>query len=89
MPRNGEEGSGQAIAGTGDTGYFWFFNPNALDLAVKVLDGRAVNGRFWVFYGALTDVEYDITVTDTVTGEVRTYHNPSGEICGAADTNAF
>jgi len=24
---------------------------------IKVLDARAVNGRFWVFYGALSNVE--------------------------------
>ena len=50
---------------------------------------RAINGRFWFFYGALSDVDYQITVTDTVTGDSRTYHNPPGEICGAADTDAF
>jgi hypothetical protein len=27
---------------------------------VKVLDGRAINDRFWVFYGALSDVEYTV-----------------------------
>ena len=70
-------------------GTSWFFNPAALDLAVKILDGRAVNGKFWVFYGALSDVEYTITVTDTETGESKTYHNPPGEICGRADVGAF
>ena len=54
-----------------------------------MLDGRPVNGRFWVFYGALTDVEYTITVTDTATADVATYHNLPGEICGDADTTAF
>ena len=77
------------MTGTDNTGYFWFFNSQALDLAVKVLDGRGINGRFWFFYGGLSDVEYSITVTDTETGESRTYHNPAGEICGQADTDAF
>ncbi len=54
-----------------------------------MLDGRGVNGRFWVFYGALSDVEYTITVTDTETGESRSYYNPPGEICGGADVEAF
>lgn len=48
-----------------------------------------MNGRFWVFYGALSDVEYTIRVVDTETTLEQTYHNPPGEICGRADTAAF
>ena len=32
---------------------------------VKVVDGTLVDGNFWVFYGALTDIQYKVTVTDT------------------------
>src|SRR5262249_28263599 len=71
------------------TGAFWFFNDANLELVVKVLDGRAVNGKFWFFYGALSDVAYDITVTDTVTGEERVYHNPALTLASRADTAAF
>ena len=85
----GAQGSGIALPGSDQTGYFWFFDPANLELAVKILDGRAVNGRFWVFHGALTDVQYTLTVTDTVTGAVRTYENPAGRICGGADVGAF
>ncbi len=85
----GVEGAGRAMAGTDDTGFFWFFDADNLELAVKVLDARAINGRFWVFYGGLSDVESWITVTDTETGASRTYHNPPGEICGGADLSAF
>jgi hypothetical protein len=48
-----------------------------------------VNGKFWVFYGRLTDVESTITVTDTVTGLSRTYSNPAGSVVSEADTSAF
>jgi hypothetical protein len=85
----GESGAGTAVALTADTGYFWFFSPNNIELVTKVVDGRAVNGRFWVFYGALSDVEYEITVTDTATGEVRIYSNPPGRLSSLADTSAF
>jgi len=74
---------------TGDTGAFWFFSGNNLELIVKVVDGRAFNGYFWVFYGALSNVEYTITVTDTMTGGVRTYFNPQGTLASVADTAAF
>jgi hypothetical protein len=42
-----------------------------------------------VFYGALSNVEYTITVTDTSTGKTRTYFNPSGQLASVADTAAF
>jgi concanavalin A-like lectin/glucanase superfamily protein len=85
----GNTGLGQAVALTGDTGYFWFFNPANVELVLKVLDGRAVNGEFWVFYGALSTVEYAITVTDTETGASRTFANPSGHLASVAETSAL
>jgi hypothetical protein len=54
-----------------------------------VLDGRAINGGFWVFYGALSNVEYTLTVTDTETGRVKTYFNPSRNFGSLGDTSAF
>jgi len=86
---SGSPGSGKAVSLTNDTGTFWFFNEANVELVVKVLDGRAINGSFWVFYGALTNVQYTLKITDTVTGRVRTYQNPSGKMASAADTNAF
>ncbi|HVT15895.1 MAG TPA: PKD domain-containing protein [Thermoanaerobaculia bacterium] len=86
---NGRSGSGQAVALTQDTGYFWFFSSSNTELVIKVLDGRGVNGHFWVFYGALSTVDYIITVTDTLTGAVRTYHNPPTNLASVADTSAF
>ena len=78
--------TGFAIPNTADTGDFWFYTPNNIDVVVKVLDGRAFNNRFWVFIGSLSDRGYTVTVTDTVTGAVKTYTNPPGTI---ADTTAF
>ena len=68
VPSHGTSGVGTAVPVCGDTGYFWFFDSANVELVVKVLDARAVNGHTWVFYGALTNVEYTITVTDTDTG---------------------
>lgn len=86
---NGKAGTGKAASLTSDTGTFWFFDESNVEIVVKVLDGRAINGRFWVFYGALSSVEYTLKITDTVTGRVRTYQNPAGKMASAADTNAF
>lgn len=77
----------QAVAA--ETGLFWFFDPANVELALKILDGRGVNGRFWVLAGALSDVEYWVRVADGATGVIREYHNPAGTLCGFADIEAF
>ncbi|MEO8190845.1 MAG: PKD domain-containing protein [Acidobacteriota bacterium] len=89
VPSQGSSGAGVAIPLTSDTGYFWFFSANNVELVVKVVDGRAFNGRFWVFSGALSDVAYTVTVTDTQTGVVKVYSNPSGRLSSASDLAAF
>ena len=85
---NGGHGVGRALpaAGSDRSGYFWFFKPDNVELIVKLLDGTGMNGYWWTFYGALSDVEYWVTVTDTASSAVRTYHNPPGQICGRGDT---
>jgi photosystem II stability/assembly factor-like uncharacterized protein len=78
-----------ATALTGRSGGLWFFTPSNIDVGVKVLDGRSVNGHFWVFFGALSNVEYRITVTDTLTGVVKSYTNPPNSLTSVADLGAF
>ncbi|MCP4661755.1 MAG: dimethyl sulfoxide reductase anchor subunit [bacterium] len=85
----GHTGTGRAVPLTGDTGYFWFFDSANVELVVKVLDGRALNDHFWVFYGSLSNAEYTMTVTDTETGAVKSYTNPSGQFASVGDTTAF
>ena len=85
----GNQGKGKAVNLTADTGYFWFFDQANVEVVLKVLDGTALNGKHWVFYGALSSVEYTITVTDTQTGAQKTYKNPSGRLASVADTGAF
>ncbi len=85
----GNTGTGKAVPLTGDTGTFWFFDAANVELVLKVLDGTHVNGRHWVFYGALSNVEYTIIVTDTRTGAVKTYTNPAGRFASVGDTQGF
>jgi hypothetical protein len=87
-PFNGGQGTGQGVPLTDDSGYFWFFDPANVELVVKALDARAVNGKFWFFYGALTNVEYDIRVRH-FSGDEKTYHNPPFQFLSRADTAAF
>jgi plastocyanin len=87
---DGTLGSGHPIALTSDSGYFWFFDPDNVELAVKTLNGCGINGHFWFFSGGLTNIEVAITITDTVTNEVKTYSNPAGTAFQPIlDTKAF
>jgi hypothetical protein len=86
----GQQGSGQAVQLTGDTGYFWFFNADNVEMVVKVLNGCGFNQRFWVFAGGLTDVAVTLKVTNTATGLSRTYQNPlKTPFQPIQDTSAF
>jgi hypothetical protein len=83
---------GQAILASGDSGEFWFFNPENTELVVKVLDACDLAGfnSFWVVAAGLTNVELTLTVTDTDSGQVREYENPPrNPFAPVLDTSAF
>ena len=85
-----QSGLGHAVNLTSDTGYFWFFNADNIEMVVKVLNGCGLNSRYWVFAGGLTDVAVTLTVTDTQTGAVVTKLNPqSTAFAPIQDTAAF
>ena len=83
-PRTGRDGIAGArpFPGSDRTGVFWFFDPANVELVVKQLDGSGVNGFYWTFWGALTDVEYWIEVRDMERRLDRTFHNTPRTICG-------
>jgi hypothetical protein len=85
----GKPAAARAVLHSATTGYFWFFNAANPEVAVKILDGRAFNGKFWVFYGGLTDREFTLKVTDTVTGATKTYSNRAGRFVSAGDIEAL
>lgn len=86
----GQSGVGTAFPRTDDSGTFFFFDPNNTELLLKVLDGCQRNDHYWVFFGALTNVEFEVTVTDTLTNQSRVYDNPLGRPAPAiVDTQAF
>lgn len=89
-PATGLVGSGRPLLGTDNTGYMTFFSPDNVEVAIKVLDGRAFNDSYWVFATGLTDVDYTITVKDTFGGEVKTYSSQeAGQFCTIQDLEAF
>jgi ELWxxDGT repeat protein len=89
--RGGLSGSGRQrpFPGTDRAVLFRFFHPEAGDLALKVLDGGAVNSRFWIFAAPLTDAEIWASVIDAREGRSWTFHKPPAGRCGTADPGAF
>ncbi|HEY1435170.1 MAG TPA: hypothetical protein VGG65_07330, partial [Thermoanaerobaculia bacterium] len=86
---SGATGTGTPVGVAANTQGFTFFTPDNVELTVKVLDGRAINGHFWVFYGSLTNVQFTLTVTDTQTQAQKVYTNAQGTNGSVADTSAF
>lgn len=91
--RSGRTAVGQPLP---ENDLFGYFSLPALtgdlqnpEVFVKILDGRAWTGKFWVFYGGLTDVELTINILDTITGVTKQYKKSPGSLCGGADTSAF
>ena len=92
-PNTGDQVPGVAIP-QGDR--FGYFSLPALtgdatfpEVFVKMLDATSLtDGDFWLFQGGLTTLPYALTVTDSVTGAVKTYRNDPVDptrLCGNAD----
>jgi hypothetical protein len=73
-----------AVQISDESGYFWFFASSNMEVTVKLLDGRAVNGHYWLFAASMTAEPFVIEVIDTrgsCTGPscIRTYASPAGK----------
>ena len=88
---DGETGSAQVVPeATKDSGLFRFFDANNWEILVKVLDGCALNGHYWVYGASTTDLGYAIRVRDTATGAAKEYRNEPGRPAPAiTDDKAF
>ena len=73
-----------------DSAFFWFFNPNNYEALVKVLNGCAVNGHYWVFTAGTTNQGHRVFVADTVNQTAKAYVRTLGPPAPAVtDTLAF
>jgi hypothetical protein len=86
---SGRPGTGKTVALTSTTGSFWFTSASSPEVAVKIVDGSSVNGKYWIFIAGLTNLEYTLKVTDTVAGRQKLYTNPRGRFQSQADTQTF
>ncbi len=75
----GLSGNGTSVPlgdlGVTEGGLFWFFDATNPEMLIKVINACNLNGSYWVFYSAGTNVGFTVTVTDTVSGHLKTYKN--------------
>ena len=99
-PKDGSAGAGFAQRLADDSGAFWFFSPDNVEVTVKILDGRPVNGKWWVFIASMTDLEMDVTVLENRNDclslptfppscPTKTYSQAAGKNRNFIDVNAF
>jgi hypothetical protein len=93
--------NGVAVGGTtasavqlsDQSAYFWFFDQGNVEVTVKFLDGRPVNGHFWLFAASMTTEPYVLEITDvrpTCSGScVKLYAGQAGHNRNVIDTKAF
>lgn len=84
-PATGATGTAKATKLTDGSGTFAFKAANGVDVAVKAVE----TDRARILWGSLTSFEYTLKVTDTLSGEVKTYTNPAGIFCGGVDEEGF
>lgn len=92
-PRVGMPRQASAYQATPQGGYFWFFDPDNIEVTIKLLDGRPVNGHLWVFLTGMSDLGYTITVSGEgcypAVCPSKTYVNPPGRRLNVIDVTTF
>jgi hypothetical protein len=73
-----------AVQLSDESGYFWFYDSANMEVTVKLLDGRGVNGHYWLFAASMTDQPFTIQLLDlrgACTGAdcIKTYTSTAGK----------
>lgn len=71
-------GRAWTIAGGDETKLVAATDGGEVAMSLRVVDGRAVNGYFWLLYNALTDEEMTIEIVDRATGNRRRFVKEQG-----------
>jgi hypothetical protein len=87
---SGRQGTGTPVAIDDASGFFWFFTPNNPEVFVKVLNACAINNRYWIFAGGLTNLGVQIAISDQRSDLVFPIINPLGSnFATFIDTSSF
>jgi hypothetical protein len=69
----------RSSADSTESALFGFYSTDNWELLIKVLDGCNLNGHFWVYGAAATDLGYRIQIRDLMSGALWVYENPLGQ----------
>ena len=72
-----------------ETAVFTFGDQNVVELLVRVSDARPFDDNIHIFLGGLSDVEFYVVVTDSLTGIIHEYHKPANQLVGVIDRSTF
>jgi PKD repeat protein len=94
-PRTGTTGTGQVVSQNDIYGTFSIpaitGNAGNPEVIVKMVDASGIGQSYWVFYGALTDLTYTLSVREVATGMTKSYNDArvGSTVCGSFDTSGF
>jgi PKD repeat protein len=94
-PRTGATGTGQVVSQNDIYGIFSIpaitGNAGNPEVIVKMVDATGIGQSYWVFYGALTDLTYTLSVREAATGTTKSYNDAKvgSTVCGKFDTSGF
>jgi hypothetical protein len=90
---NGRQGKllGRSLSSTSisDTAIFTFGDPLVVELMVRLSDARPFENKVHLYLGGLSDVEFSVKVTDTLTGIFKEYRKPPNQLVGTIDRTSF
>ena len=86
---NGEPLANLAALARGDRSGLFALDRGEPALLVRMIDGRAQNGKFWVYRGGLAAIPYRLTITDTQTGAMKIYVQSTARLASTPDRQAF
>lgn len=89
--RSGSAGAppSHPVALSQKSGYFWFDFSPSVEVVFKVLDGRTIDGHYWIHWSALTEEPFQLMVVDRFTFNGRIYDKPPGSVAAQIDKTSF
>jgi|SRR5215213_5735992 len=93
-PDGALHGEAYGVPLSDDAGYLWFFEGKNPEILIKILDGRLVNGHWWVFISSNTNLEFKVYVGQRIESDPpffgeKVYVSPAGANKNFIDTTSF
>jgi hypothetical protein len=71
------------------SGYFWLDYSPSVDVVVKILDGRTIDGHYWIHWSVLTDEAVSIMIIDRLDLKTFFLDKPAGGAAAGIDKTTF